>query len=39
MATELTHHATTNFETIQKFLPVGIQVEKTQDGWQVTVMP
>lgn len=38
-ATELTDHATTNFETIQKFLPVGIQTEKTQDGWQVTVMP
>lgn len=38
-ATELTDHATTNFETIQKFLPVGIQTEQVGDGWRVVVMP
>ncbi|HEU6456283.1 MAG TPA: RNA 3'-terminal phosphate cyclase [Roseateles sp.] len=39
MATELTDHATTNFETIQKFLPVGIQTEKAGEGWRVCVNP
>jgi RNA 3'-terminal phosphate cyclase (ATP) len=38
-ATELTDHATTNFETIQKFLPVHIQTAQTGDGWQVVLMP
>ena len=38
-ATELTDHATTNFETIQKFLPIGIQTEKADDGWRVFVTP
>jgi RNA 3'-terminal phosphate cyclase (ATP) len=38
-AAELTDHATTNFKTIQKFLPVGIQTEKAGDGWRVAVKP
>lgn len=38
-ATTLTAHATTNFQTIQQFLPVNIQTEKAGDGWRVVVMP
>ncbi|WAC74127.1 RNA 3'-terminal phosphate cyclase [Roseateles sp. SL47] len=38
-ATELTQHATTNFDTIQRFLPVGITTEQTDAGWKVTVSP
>ncbi|HEY8881097.1 MAG TPA: RNA 3'-terminal phosphate cyclase [Roseateles sp.] len=38
-ATELTDHATTNFETIQKFLPVGVQTGQVGDGWRVEIMP
>jgi RNA 3'-terminal phosphate cyclase (ATP) len=38
-ATELTDHATTNFETIQKFLPVDIQTEKAGASWRVAIMP
>ena len=38
-ATELTDHATTNFETIQKFLPVDIQTERAGEGWRVCVNP
>ncbi len=38
-ATELTLHATTNAETIEKFLPVSITTERTDAGWCVTVQP
>jgi len=38
-ATELTNHATTNFETIRKFLSVSIQTEKAGEGWRVCVNP
>ncbi|MFT7776331.1 MAG: RNA 3'-terminal phosphate cyclase [Roseateles sp.] len=38
-ATELTDHATTNFETIQRFLPVRIQTAKAGEGWRVVVAP
>lgn len=38
-AIELTDHATTNFETIQKFLPVGIQTEMAGGGWRVVFTP
>lgn len=38
-ATEWTLHATTNAETIEKFLPVNITTERTDAGWRVTVRP
>ncbi|SEK87357.1 RNA 3'-terminal phosphate cyclase (ATP) [Roseateles sp. YR242] len=39
-ATALTPHATTNFDTIQRFLPVRITTTASTDaGWQVTVHP
>lgn len=38
-ATELTDHATTNFEVIQKFLPVQIESSAAGTSWLVTVSP
>lgn len=38
-ATELTLHATTNFDTIRRFLPVRITTASTDAGWRVTVEP
>lgn len=38
-ATELTLHATTNAETIEKFLPVTLTTERTEAGWRVTIQP
>jgi len=37
--TELTLHATTNFETIERFLPVKFESLATGSGWHVNVHP
>ena len=31
--TELTAHATTNFEVIERFLPVRFSTSRTESGW------
>ncbi|MEP6502132.1 MAG: RNA 3'-terminal phosphate cyclase [Betaproteobacteria bacterium] len=37
--TALSDHATTNFATIERFLPVRFATEARGRGWKVTVMP
>lgn len=37
--TELTPHATTNFEVIERFLPIRFSTGPSGNGWQVTVQP
>jgi len=37
--TELTAHAKTNFEVIERFLPVAFLVSAARAGWRVTVKP
>ena len=37
--TELTAHAKTNFEVIERFLPVTFSTSASQAGWHVTVKP
>jgi RNA 3'-terminal phosphate cyclase (ATP) len=37
--TELTAHAKTNFEVIERFLPVAFLVSAARTGWRVTVKP
>ena len=36
-STELTEHATTNFQMIERFLPVRFEVTEIEGGWRVAV--
>jgi len=35
--TELTDHATTNFQVIERFLPVRFEIQEVEGGWRVDV--